>query len=77
MVSHPGEIYQLLTRSFERTALLSLPVAPLLYLKVLTQDWAIEQTMGSFLFHHLHSSSDTFCRPRCTGTCSHLLYIFF
>ena len=32
-VSHPGEIYQLLTRSFERTALLSLPIASLLYLK--------------------------------------------
>ena len=72
-VSHPGELYQLLTCYFERT-LLSLPIAPLLYLKVLTQGWAIEQTMGSFLFPHLHSS---FCRPRCTGTCSHILYLFF
>ena len=72
-LSRAGKLYQLVTCPFEKTALHFLPIAPLPYFKVLSQGWAVEQTTGSFLFPHLRSSSDTFCRPRDSAGCSQVL----
>lgn len=65
---HPEEIYQQVPHSFEKTALHFLPVAPLPYIVILSQGWAVRQTpQDPFLLPHLPYS---LCRPRGQGGCS-------
>lgn len=49
------DLYQLVPHSFEKTAIYFLPIAPLSPIRVLSQDWAVEQaTPDPFCFTFPH-----------------------